>query len=73
MPILHWFNRELKDVFVELFSEANVKKRGYFNYDYIVGLLKQHNDGTNDNSFKLWQLLCFELWHRIYLDQTAMI
>jgi len=73
VPILHWFNRDLKEVFTELFSEKNVKKRGYFNYDYIAMLLKQHNDGVNDNSFKLWQLLCFELWHRIYIDGSNVV
>ncbi|MBC8235030.1 asparagine synthase (glutamine-hydrolyzing) [bacterium] len=72
VPILHWFNRELKDVFVELFSEKAVKERGYFNHDYIHRLLKQHTKGVYDNSFKLWQLLCFEIWYRIYIDEESI-
>jgi asparagine synthase (glutamine-hydrolysing) len=46
-------------------------QRGYFQPSFIQRIVDEHLAGTREHSFRLWQLVVFELWHRRYLDAAG--
>lgn len=69
VPVAEWFKKELKDYANEVFRDSRTQQRGYFNGEYVLSLLDEHQKGLQDFSQQLWALLIFELWCREYLDQ----
>ena len=45
--------------------------RGHFRPEAIRQLVDEHVSNRWDHSYRLWCLLCLEVWHRIYLDATV--
>jgi asparagine synthase (glutamine-hydrolysing) len=68
VPIGEWFKHELKTYAQEVFHDKTTVERGFFQTDYILSLLQEHQNGIRDYSSHLWALLIFELWCREYLD-----
>ena len=71
VPIGAWFRGELRDAFGDILRSPLTRGRGYFEQAFVDRLLDEHLSGRRDHSWKLWQLLMFELWHRQYADQAA--
>ena len=67
VPLNEWFQGELKDFILDIFSSSQAKKRDYFNNKEIVNSL------NNEPQFgrKLWGLFSLELWHREFHDKQA--
>ncbi len=72
MPVDNWFNAELKDVMLQMFSEENVRKRGYFKYEYINNLIKNYNKSKLVCGKQLITLMNLELWFRIFMDSDKV-
>jgi asparagine synthase (glutamine-hydrolysing) len=72
VPIGHWFRGELREAFGDILGSPLTRQRGYFDHRFIDRVLTEHLDGKRDHSWQLWQLLVFELWHRQYVDRTAV-
>ncbi len=68
VPLAPWFRKELRDFVQEILSQNSIAKRGYFNYNYIKHILKEHLEGKRDYSREIWSLLVFELWSERYLE-----
>lgn len=66
VPINQWLDGELKDIVSQMLSESSVH-REYFRYKYIQNMLT-NKTSKQDYSHKLWALLTFEIWHRLYID-----
>jgi len=64
IPLKEWFNKELKNLLVDLI--ASNRSHEILNYNYIDGLINEHSNGMKDNSEILWLVLCFEIWCREY-------
>ncbi|MCX9011225.1 MAG: asparagine synthase (glutamine-hydrolyzing) [Candidatus Methanoperedens sp.] len=62
MPLSNWLRRELTPLIHENLSEDRIKNEGFFNYPVIEGLLNEHFEGKKDNSFRIWNLLVFQIW-----------
>ncbi|MCG2678270.1 asparagine synthase C-terminal domain-containing protein, partial [bacterium] len=45
VPLTPWLRKELKEFAQEILSQNNIAKRGYFNYNYIKHILKEHFAG----------------------------
>jgi asparagine synthase (glutamine-hydrolysing) len=71
VPIGAWFRGELRDAFGDILGSPLARGRGYFDQRFVDRLLAEHLAARRDHSWKLWQLLIFELWHRQYVDQAA--
>jgi len=67
IPLARWFREDFSVLINELLSERVIKKRGYFNFDFVKILCDNHLSGKSDNSKELWTLICFEMWHRKFL------
>ena len=46
-------------------------RRGLFQKHATSTLLAEHRAGTANHEERLWALLNFELWHRIFIDGEA--
>jgi asparagine synthase (glutamine-hydrolysing) len=47
---------------------SRCRDRGLLNADAVQQLVDQHTSGQFDHAYRLWNLLCLELWQRMYLD-----
>lgn len=45
----------------------------YFDKTYFLNLLDEHRAGTRDNSRKLWTVLTFMMWHKIYVEAETLM
>jgi asparagine synthase (glutamine-hydrolysing) len=68
VPMAHWLRGELKSYAMEALLDPVARGRGYFREPYVRRLLDDHVAARADNSFRIWTLLIFELWHREFVD-----
>lgn len=69
LPYGSWLHNELRDSVHHALSPKRVKARGYFEADFVSGLMREYyEEGKAEHTYRLWSLLMFELWHQIYLD-----
>ena len=68
VPVGSWLRRELRPWVEELLSAERIAARGYFRPEPVRQLLREHLDGSADNTYKLWNLAMLELWHRTWID-----
>ena len=73
MPLDKWYKDELKDLAEELFSPANVKRRGYFNYYYLKKTWENYENSKLLYGKQLFTLLNFELWQRMFIDNDEIL
>lgn len=69
VPVGVWFRGDLKPCLYSVILSDRAKKRGYFNYEYIRHIIEEHLAGRGYHEHKLWSLLWFELWHRMFIDK----
>jgi asparagine synthase (glutamine-hydrolysing) len=68
IPIKNWLTQELRPLLLDTLSENRLKQRGYFQPEYVQQLIREHLDGKENHSHRLWALMVFEIWHQIYID-----
>ncbi|MBW2039879.1 MAG: asparagine synthase (glutamine-hydrolyzing) [Deltaproteobacteria bacterium] len=62
IPVAKWIAGDLRDLFLDVFSEDRIKRQGIFDPTAIQGLLADHLARQVDNRKKLWNLFIFQLW-----------
>jgi asparagine synthase (glutamine-hydrolysing) len=72
VPLDTWFRSSLREFVVDTLQSRATQQRGYFQARFIDRVLAEHLAGRRDHSFRLWQLVMFELWHRRYLDRSSI-
>jgi asparagine synthase (glutamine-hydrolysing) len=72
VPLDHWFRGPLKSLLHDALFDRKAIERGYFNPTVVRRLFDEHIAGKWDHSYRLWALLCFEMWHRMYLDDAEV-
>ena len=68
VPVAQWFQKELRGFTLDLLSRENIRKRGFFEADYVHGLLDRHFTGKQNLTDQIFALVTLEVWCRIYLD-----
>ena len=66
-PERDWFRGELGEVTESLLTAKDSATQTFFSPEYVRRKLSQHR--RIDNSYLLWSLLGFEVWHRIFFDE----
>jgi asparagine synthase (glutamine-hydrolysing) len=69
VPIDRWLRHELREMTHDLLLDQTASERGYFEKAEVQRLLDEHNSGRVNHCYRIWNLLCLELWHRAYMDQ----
>ena len=68
IPIKNWIKNELKPMMLDILSRDRLKREGFFNPDFVEKLIKEHLDGKENHSHRLWALMIFGRWYEIYMD-----
>ncbi len=68
VPINVWFRNELKPLLYDVLMSERALSRGIFREQSLRTLIDEHMSGRWDHAYRLWALLCLELWQRQYLD-----
>lgn len=68
VPIDHWFRAELKPLLHDVLLSDRCLQRGLLNPNAVRTLVDEHTSGRMDHAYRLWNLLCLELWQRMMLD-----
>ncbi|HPG29683.1 MAG TPA: asparagine synthase (glutamine-hydrolyzing) [bacterium] len=67
VPISEWFRKDLKNYMNDLISEK-FYKRNIFDKTQIERMKKAHLECREEHGYKLWNLVCLELWFRKFID-----
>ena len=70
IPIGYWVKNNLELLLNDIVLSERASKRGYFDMKYIGNLIQEHRKGKRDHSYRLWALLCLELWHLMFIDRS---
>lgn len=70
IPLSRWFCGPLKNFLKETLLDSRARQRGYFKMKEIERLINEHESSYRDHGYKLWALLMFELWHKVYIDKS---
>ncbi len=68
VPIRHWLRNELYEWAKKTIEGSSTEH--IFNKKEAMMLLDAHASGKADNSRKLWVLICFMLWHAMYIEKS---
>jgi asparagine synthase (glutamine-hydrolysing) len=63
-----WFRYQLKDYVRDVLLSPQALRRGYFKEEALRQLIDEHQSGKRDHGHRLWALLTFEIWHRVFID-----
>jgi asparagine synthase (glutamine-hydrolysing) len=67
VPVGAWLRTHWRPLIDEYVTSERAHSRGIFEADTVNGLVAEHLSGIN-HSERLWALLTFEVWARIFLD-----
>ena len=72
VPMRNWIQGPLKKLVREILSETSINNRKWFDHKAVTQLIAQDQSGKIDGSYSIFQLLCIELWARIFLDEDII-
>lgn len=64
IPIARWIKEDLRDHFLDVFSQSSIEHQGFFKFSAVNNLMMEHLQGKRDNRKKLWTLFMFQLWYQ---------
>jgi asparagine synthase (glutamine-hydrolysing) len=67
-PYDQWLREKLPDFAVEMLSEANLSKKGYFRPPAVRDLLKMHRAGEPDCGAHLLGILAIQVWDELFMN-----
>jgi len=68
IPIKNWIKEDLKPMMMDILSPDKIKREGFFNVDFVEKLKKEHLNGVENHSHRLWALMIFGKWYDIYMS-----
>lgn len=71
VPVGAWLRTHSRPLLDEYVTSDRARSRGIFDPDTVKGLVAEHLSGIN-HSERLWALLTFEIWARIFLDGDGL-
>ncbi len=67
-PMGAWLRRDLAELLHDTLSESQVRSRGFFAWNSVREIIRNHEEQRSDHTDHLLALISFELWCRIFLD-----
>ncbi len=68
VPVGRWFREDLRDYARDILLDPATAARGYFDAPALQHLLDEHASGQRNHGQRIWTLLTFEWWHRLFID-----
>lgn len=72
VPYETWVSNDLKEFVYDILLDNKTIQRGYFEKKTIQKMIKLNSE-YNKYSKEIFSLLTLELWHRIFIDNTALL
>jgi asparagine synthase (glutamine-hydrolysing) len=69
VPLAAWLRTELRELSWDVLTDRTARSRGFFRPEAVSRLLVEHQEG-HDHGSRLWALIQFELWHRMFVDDS---
>lgn len=70
LPIDAWLAGPLRPLVQEALSPAWMD-HGFFDSQAVAGFVSEHRSGRANHTYKIWTLLMFQLWYRLYVEGKA--
>jgi asparagine synthase (glutamine-hydrolysing) len=70
VPVGSWLRGHWQPLLTEYVTGSRARERGLFDADTVARLVSEHMRGVN-HAERLWALLTFEIWARVFLDGEA--
>ncbi|MCI8370970.1 MAG: asparagine synthase (glutamine-hydrolyzing) [Lachnospiraceae bacterium] len=68
IPIRNWMKEEdWYEHFQQVFTGTAAAV--YFHTDYLLRLLREHKEGIEDHSRKIWTVYAFLIWYQVFFEQ----
>ena len=71
VPLEVWFRGGMRELFADTLLSASSLQRGFFEPAFVKRIVAEHACGKRDHSLRLWQLVVFETWYRLYVDAVG--
>jgi asparagine synthase (glutamine-hydrolysing) len=68
LPLGDWFRTSCRGLLTDVLLSPAARDRGYFRPRVVQTVLEQHLSGRADHTHRLWALLVFEIWNRLFVD-----
>jgi asparagine synthase (glutamine-hydrolysing) len=69
-PVTSWFRGETGRELGELLMNSTIRRRDFFDYEFVARLLEEHQRGARDWGFHLWALLNLSLWYERWIERV---
>lgn len=69
-PIRAWFRNGLGHLFDSHLLAGPMRRRDFFDYNFVARLVAEHRTGAKDWSFHLWCLLNLSLWYERWIERV---
>jgi asparagine synthase (glutamine-hydrolysing) len=66
-PLAAWLRSDLREMVGDVLAESAVARLGLFDVTRVEALKREHFSGVANHAFKLWNLLNFVEWHRLFV------
>jgi len=65
-PLNRWLKNDLREFINDIFHSSQMIRDGYFNSEYVLRLIREHQEGRVDHQMRIWCILNVELWYRAF-------
>jgi asparagine synthase (glutamine-hydrolysing) len=72
-PMSQWLRGEFGLRVERTLMGSSLRKRGFFDYDFIGGLVRDHRSGRRDNSLFIWTLFNLTAWYDYWIAQQGTV
>ena len=69
IPISSWLRGELGALAEKILLSDSLRQRGLFKQNHLKWMLEEHRKGKQELGHRIWSLVVFEIWARLYLDE----
>jgi asparagine synthase (glutamine-hydrolysing) len=71
IPISAWLKDQLRALAGQILLSKSLEKRDLFNKKRLQWMLEEHQNGRQELGHRIWSLVVFEIWARLYLDEKV--
>jgi asparagine synthase (glutamine-hydrolysing) len=75
IPLAAWFRGALRSMLTDLVESQDLRSSPWLDHAKVRTLVDEHLRGTQNHEVRLWAVLCFQEWERLYAKsptQTLM-
>jgi asparagine synthase (glutamine-hydrolysing) len=69
IPISAWLRNDLGNMAFKILMSRSLEKRDLFKKKQLRWMLEEHRSGRQELGHRIWSLVVFEIWARLYLDE----